>query len=335
MAPNAHPPQITSASSVKEILYEGDYYDVTNFIKQHPGGSIIEFYVEHGQDATHAVQQFHQRSSKKVKVMMQSFPKREATDRQVVLGTEKLKRHRALTEDFNTLYLELEKEGMFKPSYLHNIYRILEAIAIGYLGYLLIFSQFYTVKLLGCLLLALGQSRTGWMMHEAGHNSMTGNPKVDKVLHKIICGTGVGMSSTWWQKGHNRHHAMPQRLHRDIDLDTLPLIATNVAIVGEREKGSFLLQNQSTPDYMGCAQIKGQLPTIRWVQGPGSKLALYKGRAHVADRVSTLSDVRSFNPISIRGVVCSVVLLVNVCELSDTFSVERPLPAENSSSKRR
>lgn len=48
MAPNAHPPQITSASSVKEILYEGDYYDVTNFIKQHPGGSIIEFYVEHG-----------------------------------------------------------------------------------------------------------------------------------------------------------------------------------------------------------------------------------------------------------------------------------------------
>ncbi|OXA45979.1 Fatty acid desaturase 2 [Folsomia candida] len=247
MAPNANPPQIQfpgGDSLVKEILYEGHYYDVTKFIKKHPGGSIIEYYVEHGQDATHAVQQFHQRFSDKVRVILQSFTKRPATDIQVVLGAEKLKRHRALTEDFKTLYLELEKEGMFKPSYVHNIYRILEFMAIGYLGYLLLFSESYPIKFLGCLLLALAQGRTGWMMHEAGHFSLTGIPRVDRVLHAIICGVGAGMSSSCWAKGHNRHHAMPQRLHRDIDLDTLPLIAYNVAIVGEREKGSFLLRNQ-------------------------------------------------------------------------------------------
>lgn len=51
MAPNANPPQIQfpgGDSLVKEILYEGHYYDVTKFIKKHPGGSIIEYYVEHG-----------------------------------------------------------------------------------------------------------------------------------------------------------------------------------------------------------------------------------------------------------------------------------------------
>ncbi|OXA37540.1 hypothetical protein Fcan01_27685 [Folsomia candida] len=36
------------------------------------------------------------------------------------------------------------------------------------------------------------------------------------------------------------------------------------------------LIQKSPPDYMGCAQIQGQLPTIRWVEGPGSKVALYK-----------------------------------------------------------
>jgi hypothetical protein len=66
---------------VKEILYDGYYYDVTHFIKKHPGGSIIEYYVAKGEDATHAMQQFHHRSLKKIKVMLQSFKKRPATDR--------------------------------------------------------------------------------------------------------------------------------------------------------------------------------------------------------------------------------------------------------------
>ncbi|OXA56485.1 Fatty acid desaturase 2 [Folsomia candida] len=234
-----------SRSVVKEILYEGNYYDVTNFIKRHPGGSIIEYYVAHGEDATHAMQQFHQRSSKKIRLMLQSFKKRPATDRRMILGEEKLKRHQALTEDFNKLYLELEKEGMFRPSYVHNIYRISEIIAIGYVGYLLLFSQSYLIKLLGCLLLGLAQGRSGWVQHESGHHSLTGNPKADRLIHAVIFGLGLGLSSTWWARGHNRHHAMPQRLKHDVDLDTMPLIAYNARVVSKKEKGkSFLIQNQ-------------------------------------------------------------------------------------------
>jgi len=105
-----------------------------------------------------------------------------------ILEPEKLKRHQALTEDFTKLYLELEKEGMFKPSYLHNIYRIFEIIAIGYVGYLLLFSQSYLVKFLGCLLLGLAQGRSGWIQHESGHHSLTGNPRADRLIHAITLG---------------------------------------------------------------------------------------------------------------------------------------------------
>eukprot|EP00928_Gymnodinium_smaydae_P063210 TRINITY_DN4686_c0_g2_i1.p1 TRINITY_DN4686_c0_g2~~TRINITY_DN4686_c0_g2_i1.p1 ORF type:complete len:253 (-),score=43.49 TRINITY_DN4686_c0_g2_i1:209-934(-) len=37
------------------------------------------------------------------------------------------------------------------------------------------------------------------------------------------------MSGGWWRSQHNRHHAAPQKLKHDADLDTLPLVAFNAA----------------------------------------------------------------------------------------------------------
>jgi cytochrome b involved in lipid metabolism len=63
----------------KEILYEGFYYDVSSFIQRHPGGNVIKFYTEPGEDATMAIQQFHHRSMKQVLAIMKSLPKRPAS----------------------------------------------------------------------------------------------------------------------------------------------------------------------------------------------------------------------------------------------------------------
>ena len=64
----------------KEILYDGYYYDVTNFIKRHPGGTIIDYYTKPGEDATCAILQFHQRSPEKVKKIMSTLKSRPARD---------------------------------------------------------------------------------------------------------------------------------------------------------------------------------------------------------------------------------------------------------------
>jgi hypothetical protein len=69
-----------TAGGKKEILYDGSYYDVTEWVKRHPGGKIIEFYTESGEDATHAIQQFHQRSTRKVMGIMGSLKKRPANE---------------------------------------------------------------------------------------------------------------------------------------------------------------------------------------------------------------------------------------------------------------
>jgi len=221
MAPNSKPqiePSLTAveaaAEKVQEILCDGYFYDVTNFVRRHPGGSIIEYYTQHGEDATIAIQQFHQRSPKKVSAILSSFKKRKAEERESKLRNsiwlvwylikikigesfwektvqptpEKARRHLALNEDFTKLYLELEKEGMFEPAYLHNFLRILEIIGIALLGYFCLFSGSYLVKFFGVVLIALAQGRSGWMQHESGHRSLTGKPNADRCLHAVIFG---------------------------------------------------------------------------------------------------------------------------------------------------
>ena len=228
----------------KELLYEGYYYDVTEWVKRHPGGRIIEFYTHSGEDATMAIQQFHQRSTKKVMSIMKSLKRRPASDKEckfsffskessqctakitwvvfgslvltnsyrwlyfkhnphirgtianvfylfIVVGLDfaTLKRHRALTEDFTELYRELEKDGYFKPSPGHIAYRIGELIFFAALGMYLMQQNCGACVAVGIISFALFQGRSGWLQHECGHHSLTGNSKVDRLIQAVLYGT--------------------------------------------------------------------------------------------------------------------------------------------------
>jgi fatty acid desaturase len=230
----------------KELLYEGYYYDVTEWVKKHPGGRIIEFYTQSGEDATITIQQFHQRSTKKVMGIMNSLKKRPALETEREIDQTTSERHKALSQDFLKLYQDLLKEGMFKPSIGHVTYRILELVLFAIFGMYFISSENTALRVLALISFAFFQGRSGWLMHEGGHHSLTGNSKVDRFLQAIIYGLGDGMASTWWSSQHNRHHAMPQRLKRDVDLETLPLLAFNAKVVKNPKHGkSFFVQNQA------------------------------------------------------------------------------------------
>ena len=48
---------------------------------------------------------------------------------------------------------------------------------------------------------------------------------MDRTLQVVLYGVGCGMSGSWWRNQHNKHHAMPQKIGHDVDLNTLPLVA--------------------------------------------------------------------------------------------------------------
>lgn len=73
-------PAKDSGTKRLEVLCDGYYYDVTEFIKRHPGGDIMELYTDTREDATIAIQQFHYRSLKTVMAKMKGLKRRVATD---------------------------------------------------------------------------------------------------------------------------------------------------------------------------------------------------------------------------------------------------------------
>lgn len=235
-----------SGPAENEILLDGKYVDVSTFLKRHPGGNVIKFYMGNGIDATQAFGQFHVRSKKATK-MIESLPSREADMKSV----EKLSLpgQRALLADFEKLTQELKDEGFFKPSPLHVFYRVSELVIMHVVGLYMLLNTHAEYQLqiacVGILLLGLGCGRCGWLMHEGGHYSLTGYIPVDRLLQIVIYGVGCGMSGGWWRNQHNKHHSMPQKADHDVDLNTLPLVAFTSKVVnkaGNALKGWIRLQ---------------------------------------------------------------------------------------------
>ena len=144
--------RVLSIDSEKEMIINGVVYDVSGFIKRHPGGSVIKFQL--GTDASDAFRAFHMRSAKANK-MLRSLPSREVASADAADD--------ALSRDFEALRSELLAEGYFEPNPKHVVYRFIEVLVLYYAGFSLIWSGWWWA---GCLVAGVAQGRCGWLMHE-------------------------------------------------------------------------------------------------------------------------------------------------------------------------
>lgn len=194
----------------KTIRISDMEYDITDF--KHPGGSVIHSMTE-GQDATIAFQEFHYRS-KTARRILNSLPNMK------VRKSQENDSDKAMLNDFIQFRESLENRGYFKPNYIHVSFRIFEILGIYFIAA-------DTIKyniMLSILLFGLCGGRCGWLQHECGHNSFTCNIKIDKRIQQFFLGFFAFGDASVWNSMHNKHHATPQKIGYDIDLDTAPLV---------------------------------------------------------------------------------------------------------------
>ena len=234
----------------KEILINQRFYDITNF--KHPGGNIVHFFSNTGADASCAFQEFHSNSNKATHIL-NLLKSREATQEELSFANllsvveprvNNINDAIALNNDFKELRNQLVKEGFFKPSVPHIMYRIIEIILMFTLACYLILQNKFVLIFIGLFIHGITQGRCGWLMHEAGHYSLTGIINIDRTIQEVFYGVGCGMSAAWWRNQHNKHHATPQKLEHDVDLNTLPLMAFNKAVLNDKPN-NFLIKYQA------------------------------------------------------------------------------------------
>lgn len=107
------------------------------------------------------------------------------------------------------------------------------AIALGFAGtitgFILLGDSWFQLLMAAALGILLTQ--VAFLSHEAAHRQiLTSGPANDRLAR--ILGTGiVGMSMSWWASKHTRHHANPNRVGKDpdIEVDTVSFLEEDAA----------------------------------------------------------------------------------------------------------
>ncbi|MDN3497067.1 acyl-CoA desaturase [Planococcus sp. APC 4015] len=96
-------------------------------------------------------------------------------------------------------------------------------------GFILLGDSWFQLLIAAALGIMLTQA--AFLAHEAAHRQILSNGPSADLLARIIAGGVVGMSLSWWDAKHSRHHANPNRVGKDpdIDIDTISFVADDAA----------------------------------------------------------------------------------------------------------
>lgn len=84
------------------------------------------------------------------------------------------------------------------------------------------------------VVLALLMTQAAFLGHDAAHRQIFVSGKWNEWVSLIVINLFVGMGHGWWQRKHNKHHAAPNKLHADPDID--PGVLAFSAYAAEQRK---------------------------------------------------------------------------------------------------
>lgn len=96
-------------------------------------------------------------------------------------------------------------------------------------GFVLLGHSWFQLLVAGALGIVLTQ--VAFLAHEAAHKQvLASGPANERLARVLACGI-VGISYSWWTNKHNRHHANPNQVGRDpdIEVDTISFVAQDAA----------------------------------------------------------------------------------------------------------
>ena len=221
------------------IEIEGSVYDVSEWMKKHPGGErVIECLG--GRDASLPFLLNHQPWV------------RERYLKSMLIGIlePKLKANKydALTTDFIDLYNQLMAKGWFETSYAYYAKKVmvLFGMLIGAI-YCFHLARFYDLSLfawMGSFIVGMFWQQIAFIGHDLGHNGITHDVWWDTFLgffignfgqgmcdyahcctfyKKLILSTGISLG--WWKYTHNVHHIRTNDSEWDPDIQHMPFVA--------------------------------------------------------------------------------------------------------------
>lgn len=197
------------------ISIQGKVYDVSNWVKDHPGGDFPLLNLA-GQDVTDAFVAYHPGTA--WKYLEKFFNGFYLEDYSV---SEVSKDYRKLLYEFNKLGL-FEKKG-------HVVLFSLCFMAMMFITsvYGVLYSDSVLVHLVCGGLMGFLWIQSGWIGHDSGHHQVMMSRDLNRFAQLLTGNCLAGISIAWWKWNHNAHHIACNSLEFDPDLQHMPLFAVS------------------------------------------------------------------------------------------------------------
>lgn len=242
----------------QQIVIEGVTYDVARYAAKHPGGEILLKYL--GRDATAAFAAFHVASVRKKLAGLKAKAPLVLPESELSSDAER---------DFAALHARARDEGLFasRPGFFIQQGLFVTALIAASVGLVAGFGGAAWSWVTGALLLGLAWQQAGWLAHDYLHNSVYPEREKGALAGLLIGSFYIGFSADWWKVKHNVHHALPNVLGDDTDIDTLPFLAFSEH---ELEKANALtrwlvrLQPLTIVPVLSMARINWCVQSLLW-----------------------------------------------------------------------
>lgn len=163
-----------------------------------------------------------------------------ATPTSRIIKTGKAKNTAA--SQYTELLKRVREAGLLKKTPSFYIIRLLVITAFS----AILWGTLYTISLASApivlataipvmILLGIMAAQYGFIAHETSHRQVFHNNKTNDNVGRILANLFAGLSYGFWMKKHNRHHAKPNQIGADPDIDIRVLSFTTESL--EKKKG--------------------------------------------------------------------------------------------------
>lgn len=124
------------------------------------------------------------------------------------------------TRTFTQLSLTIRESGLLRRSgWFYTLLGsgLLLAFGGAVAGFILLGDSWFQLLIAGALGIIFTQA--AFIAHEAAHRQVLASGPANDRLGRIVAVLGVGMSYQWWMTKHTRHHANPNRVGKDPDIE--------------------------------------------------------------------------------------------------------------------
>jgi fatty acid desaturase len=124
------------------------------------------------------------------------------------------------TTEYSALLRTVRDAGLLekRTSFYLMMFGILTlGLAGAIAGFVLLGDSWYQLLIAGGLGVILTQY--AFLAHEAAHRQVFASGKVNDVVGRVLANFFVGISYSWWMTKHSRHHANPNILGKDPDIE--------------------------------------------------------------------------------------------------------------------